>query len=385
MKTLKFVHCADIHLDAPFREQGSERYSEIRREDIKKAFVKIIEAVKSNQADLLLISGDLYEHQYITRRTMDWLYMVLSEAKVPVILIPGNHDPYLRNSWYRAWDWPANVHILSYEDPHLVLDQYGVNLYGIGFSSFKEGRPDLTRVPQPMKDHFNILMMHGTLDMDFTQHDYMPVSTDELKALNYDYYALGHFHSIKQEHNIINPGSPEPLGFDEPGTHGAFLVTLSDNDGKTLVESSFFETANRTYHDKVLDITGCRTLEEVKIRLLEITDGLDSGRDLVRVTLKGRTELSFDTKALSQMFSNRLYFKIRDNTLMNFDLEALEKDPSLKGAFVREIRKRLADLEKELDKDPDNEEIKTGIEKLNLALSFGLEALRSGKIEWWGE
>jgi len=385
VRTLKFVHCADIHLDAPFREQGSEKYSETRREDIKKAFLNIIKEVRESNADLLLISGDLYEHQYIARRTMDWLHMVLSEAKVPVILLPGNHDPYLRNSWYRAWDWPSNVHILSNENPHLILDKPGVNLYGIGFSAFKEVKPDFSLVPEPMKDYFNMLMLHGTLDMDFTQHDYMPVASSELKALNYDYYALGHFHSIKQDYNIINPGSPEPLGFDEPGAHGAFFVTLSNDGEKTQVETRFFETATRAYHDKTLDITGCKTLDEVRIRILEITEGLDSQRDLVRVTLKGRTELNIDPKTLNQMFSHWLYFKIRDNTGAAFDLDSLEKDPSLKGAFVREIRKRLDNLEKELNADPDNEEIKMGIERLNLALFFGLEALKSGKIEWWGE
>lgn len=58
MDTVKFVHCADIHLDAPIRDNGIGTYSDIRRKDIRNAFLRILDTVKQENAQLLLISGD---------------------------------------------------------------------------------------------------------------------------------------------------------------------------------------------------------------------------------------------------------------------------------------------------------------------------------------
>lgn len=385
MQKLRFIHCADIHLDAPFRDHGTQKYAEIRRQDIKTAFLNILNKAKETQADFLIISGDLYEHDYVTKKTMDWLNMVLTEAETPVFIIPGNHDPYIRNSWYKVWDWPENVHILSPERPHVILEELKLSVYGIGFSAFKEGKPDLSRINPPEEGYFNILIFHGTLDMDFTEQDYKPVSSDELKALNYDYYALGHFHTIRNVDNIVYPGSPEPLGFDEPGEHGAFLVTMTLENGQVQNNSQFFKTSQRQYHQKYLDITEAGSLQEVKMRILEAVEGLDKQRDLVRLTLKGRTELALDPEEISDMFSDWLYFKIRNETRKAFDLDLIEKSPTLKGAFVREIRERLKSIEKEIKNHPENMLLKEEAEKLEMALIFGLEALETRKIEWWGE
>jgi len=345
--------------------------------------------VKTENADFLLISGDLYEHGSVVKSTMEWLYMILSEAKVPVVIIPGNHDPYLLNSWYKNWEWPLNVTILTPDDPNLILEDLNVNIYGIGFSSFKEGKPDLSVVLKPKEGFFNILMFHGTLDMDFSGNDYKPVTTKELEELGYDYYALGHFHNIRDDYplkNAYNPGSPEPLGFDETGKHGAFLVTAEIVQGGTSLKVEKFDTAIRTYHDDDLNITGLKTLEEIKMRILRHLEGFDPERDIIRIDLKGRTELSLEEDVLTSLFAeNYLYLKIRNSTSKDYNIESLEKDSSLKGAFVREMRSRINRITNELENNPEDPELKREEEILTLALNYGLEALQSGKIEWLGE
>ncbi len=386
MKTLKFIHCADLHLDAPFREIGSGTYADTRRKDIRDAFSNILDKVKSEKADMLLISGDLYEHKTVGRGTLEWLYMVLSQANIPVLIIPGNHDPYLKNSWYRNWEWPRNVRILSSENPNIILEELSANVFGIGFSSFKEDKPDLSIVPPPVKDYFNIMMIHGSLDMDFTNQSYNPVTSKELETLGYDYYALGHFHKLRDDYSLksaFNPGSPEPLGFDEQGFHGAFIVNMTMNEGDTIVKVKKFSTAIRSYHDKKLDITGCKTIEEVKMRIIGLLEGLNPDRDLVRITLTGRTDLSLETDILTEFFfEDWLYIQIYNETQKDFDIEEIEKDPSLKGAFVREVKARMESIMEALKKDPDNPELKKEKEKLVLALNYGLEALHWGRLEW---
>ena len=389
MGTIKFVHCADVHLDAPFREHGQGLYGDTRRRDIRDAFLNILKKVKTENADFLLISGDLYEHGSVTKSTMEWLYMVLSEAAVPIAIIPGNHDPYLLNSWYKNWEWPSNVTILTPENPNLVLDNLDVNIYGMGFSNFREGKPDLSVVSKPKEGFFNIFMFHGTLDMDFAGNDYKPVTTGELETLGYDYYALGHFHNIRDDYplkNAYNPGSPEPLGFDETGEHGAFFVIAEKLQGRTSLKVEKFNTAIRSYHDEDLNINGLKTLEEVKMRVLAHLEGFNPEKDIIRINLKGQTELSLEENMLTSLFAgNYLYLKIRNHTRKAHDIASLEKDLSLKGAFVREMKARIQKITDELEENPDNPELKREEEILTLALNYGLEALQSGKIEWLSE
>jgi hypothetical protein len=89
---------------------------------------------------------------------------------------------------------------------------------------------------------------------------------------------------------------------------------------------------------------------------------------------------------LTSLFSEDwLYLKINDDTQKSFDIESLEKDLSLKGAFVREMNARIQTVTNALKENPDNPELKKEEEILNLALNYGLEALQNGRIEWLGE
>ena len=69
-KKVSFIHCADVHLDAPFSVFGRENMSSERRKDLKKTFEKIACLVLEKDTDFLLIAGDLYEHEYAARNTI---------------------------------------------------------------------------------------------------------------------------------------------------------------------------------------------------------------------------------------------------------------------------------------------------------------------------
>lgn len=55
---IKFIQTADIHLGLE-PDKGSP-WSEKRKKDIFRSFVNVVEQVKKEQADLLLIPGDLF-------------------------------------------------------------------------------------------------------------------------------------------------------------------------------------------------------------------------------------------------------------------------------------------------------------------------------------
>ena len=103
---MKFVHIADMHFDSPFVNLLYVyllwRIKKIRT---RKVFKKIIEYIKANNVEYLFISGDLYEHKYIKQSTIEYISRMFKEIPdTKIYIAPGNHDPYLKNSYYAKFN-----------------------------------------------------------------------------------------------------------------------------------------------------------------------------------------------------------------------------------------------------------------------------------------
>ena len=134
---MKFVHIADMHFDSPFTSLGKiEGLSDIRRLEQRKILKKIIEYIQENKIDCLFIAGDLYENDYVKQSTIEYINNLFKTIPNPRIFIsPGNHDPYLINSYYMKFNWNSNVHIFKYNIEKIELNN-NTNIYGYGFNSF---------------------------------------------------------------------------------------------------------------------------------------------------------------------------------------------------------------------------------------------------------
>ena len=97
---MEFVHIADMHFDAPFVTLSDNgNLGEKRRIEQRSVFKKVIEYIKENNIKYLFISGDLYEHQYIRKTTINYINNLFKEINNTKIFIsPGNHDPLLQKS-----------------------------------------------------------------------------------------------------------------------------------------------------------------------------------------------------------------------------------------------------------------------------------------------
>jgi len=375
---IRFLHCADIHLDNPFGGRGLKDYAEMRRKDQWKTFESIIRLAEEERVDFILVCGDLYEHDYASRTTIQRVAGLFERLAVPVVVLPGNHDPYAANSWYKTWNWPGNVVILNRDRPSVRFDSLNTFIHGLGFSAFRQDTPDLSAVSRPIPGFFNIFMLHGTLDMNFSNSPFNPVSSEVLAGLEYDYYALGHFHNRKTDFklkNAANPGSPEPLGFDETGDHGVLLVTLSkEGPVRKALDIREVNTAQKRYVWLNLDMENAASQDEASDRLGGLLGSLDPGRDLPRVTLTGRTPLAVDCEALKKPWLEDFpWLQVVDETRECYDYEAISREENLKGAFVREMLRRIREC---ADSGDDQQAMILGA-----ALDLGIEALEKGRID----
>lgn len=363
---IKLIHCGDLHLDAPFTSLSDvEGKPEKRRNDLKSALSHIVETALAEKAELLLICGDLYEHNYIRRSTIHYVYDQFRRIPdVTVLMIPGNHDPSVHGSYYSNFIWPSNVHVLN--DDTFFEHPSGTRIYG--------ALPLLESI-----DHsrINILMYHGTLDMPFNTDAFQPISGQDIEAYGFDYCALGHFHSridgAGSGKTIYNAGSPEPLGFDEEGEHGVYSVDINkESSGKGNVQAGFLKLCRRRLINLDVQITGCTTNEQAAIMAAEAMEQAGCTEDLYRISLSGyiargtRVDIDFITDILA---ARAFYIRVLDKTEPEYDFEQMADEPGLRGLFVRKMLDRV-------EKAVDSEEK----ELVMQALYYGMEAIDEGKV-----
>ena len=226
---MKFVHIADIHFDCPFSSLSvRENLSDYRRLEQRKVFKKVIDYIKENNIKYLFIAGDLYENEYVRKSTINYINNLFLEIpNTKIFISPGNHDPYIKNSYYAEFEFSPNVYIFknSFFECKELPD---INIYGIGFQDFycKDINYSSINVIQNGKPNF--MIMHASLDGGNEENrEYNPISKNRLENLDMDYIALGHIHkpyyNIEKSQKIVYPGSLISLGFDEKGVHGMIV------------------------------------------------------------------------------------------------------------------------------------------------------------------
>lgn len=216
---MKFVHISDIHFDIPFTRLETRGLSETRRLEQRTAFKKVIDYIRENDIPYLFICGDLYETQYVKSTTIDFInkqFQTIPSTKI--FIIPGNHDPYMKNTYYTTYNFARNVKIFT--NNLEKVEDGNINIYGYGFDNFYMISKNKEQLIQKEEEKINILLTHCDLDgVKNNDERYNSILKKELKALEFDYIALGHIHKTIVDENIVYPGSLISLGFDELGSH----------------------------------------------------------------------------------------------------------------------------------------------------------------------
>lgn len=383
MRKISFLHCADIHLDMPFRYLGEPAKAAKRRQDLLEVFDSIVAMAKKRDVDFLLVGGDLYEHEYTLRKTILHVRDRLAGLRdIKVIMIPGNHDPYTANSFYSTIEWPENVHILCADMPSVTLGDKDTCIFGLGWE--EDIALGLERIRQEAvnPERINILLFHGTMDMPFSKKAFNSVNSSDLAGLGMDYIATGHFHNSFGEYgparNIFNPGSPETLTFDQTGdVCGIYAVDIQkEGSMPAAVNARFIGTGKRMYRDFLIFVDDMESVGDIERAIRDKLEDAKSPDDLYRVFLRGykREDISIDAEMIEEKLGGRVFFlKVNDETSEAFDYEAVSKTPGIKGRFVSKVLDRLERL-KDL-------EDATEARMLEKALRYGLQALDEGKVD----
>ena len=149
---LNIIHGADFHLDSPFSGLSPQRAAQ-RRGEQRELLSRLAQLAREQQADLVLLSGDLMDRDNVYRETAQALSQTLGSIPCPVFLAPGNHDYYGPSSVYATLDWPDNVHIFT--SPNLEgvdLPQLNCTVYGRVFCAPHETEPPRQQLRPPLSE-----------------------------------------------------------------------------------------------------------------------------------------------------------------------------------------------------------------------------------------
>ncbi len=322
---LKIIHTADIHFDTPHKNLGDSSKANIRREDMYASFKKIIGLSKN--ADMLIISGDLFDGNNVSKTTLEFLKEEFSKIpEVRVFICAGNHDYRGDESVYNTFDFGENVYVFDTDAEKIETDV--ADIYGISFKTANDNRKLLEKISVSNPDKINILVMHGNL----SGTDYNPVSLTDISNSGMDYIALGHIHAYS---GVLSsgrtfyayPGCPEGRGFDELGEKGVIALSLS----KGNADATFVPVCERMYLDLKVDITDALGYDEILERINEVYQG---EKHIYRIRLCGEAPFFVDTEVVKSKITGFMV-EVQDETTTKIDLEKLKDEFTLKGLFAK--------------------------------------------------
>ncbi len=244
MQAFSFLHCADLHLGAPFRglSEIPPDLGERLREAPILALDRVVAAALERRVAAVLVCGDLFDAEDRNLRAQIQLrdrLRRLDDAGIPTLVVAGNHDPL--GSAVSSIEYPESVHFFDTEVEAVPLSRGGETLahvYGVSYGAASVAENLATRFPAHPQGPFSIAMLHTNVGARAEHGAYAPCSLPDLESRGFDYWALGHVHkreTLRAESPVVHyPGNTQGLHMREVGPRGATIVEVSPSGGVSL-------------------------------------------------------------------------------------------------------------------------------------------------------
>lgn len=332
---MKFIHCADLHLDSKIETLPAEK-SKIRREEVLRSFERLCDYASENSITAIIIAGDMFDTARVTIRTRERVINAIkNNSSVDFLYLAGNHDEESFISSIESL--PSNLKIFNEE---WTAFRYGnVLINGIKFSN-----SNFATAYDSIKlnaDDVNILVMHGQIADYKGEEKSEVVSLPRFKDKNVDYLALGHYHEysegeIDARGKYVYSGCLDGRGFDELGDKGFVLIDVND----TQLNHKFIKFSSRNFSVFEYDLSGKTDWISAKNEIISLLGAKIPSNNLVKVVLKGERSIDFDVdvEGLSYRLNEEFFFaKVYDKTQIMISEKDYALDKSVRGEFVRAV------------------------------------------------
>jgi len=208
------VHSSDLHVDHDYTAR-------IHGGDGTAGLACVLATARGIGADVVLLAGDTFESHRLPQDLLDRTAAVIAGAAMPVVLLPGNHDPAIPEAVFRRGPLAsvANLHVLGVTHEDAVdFPDLGLEIWGRAHRDYGDMVPLGT--VRPRRTRWQVALAHGHYDPQidrsiFPRPSWL-ISDDEIAATGADYVALGHWNRAAQVGNgavaAYYSGSPEYAG-----------------------------------------------------------------------------------------------------------------------------------------------------------------------------
>jgi len=294
----RFIHCADLHLDSPFRGVAgdSPTLGKLLVRAQFDAFERVASLAIGEKVDAVVIAGDAFdtvEQSLAAKLQFERQLARLDEAGIRTFYVCGNHDPLPAARNLRL---PPGCHRFGPDPETVPVEKDGVLLATVTGVSYPAAdvRENLARrFPPPPPGVPAVAVLHCNAGNNADHLPYAPASIDDLTGGAFTYWALGHVHRRlvlrEQRPAIVYPGCLQGTEIRETGAHGCALVTL-DDAGRTEID--WRDTDLVRYCQEQLDLSDCELEQDAAAAIFDAARncGLrQEGRQaILRLTLTGR-------------------------------------------------------------------------------------------------
>jgi exonuclease SbcD len=278
--SVKFLHAADLHIDSPLR--GLAAYEGAPIDEIRgatrRAVENLVSAAVSNNVDLVVVAGDIFDGDWKDYSTgLFWVRQLarLHDEGIPVVFVAGNHDAASEVS--KRLSLPPNVTQLASATPQVKqFDDLGLAVVGQSFANRVVTNDLAATFPNADSGLFNIGLLHTSLDGRPGHASYAPTTLDVLRSRGYEYWALGHVHQrevVSAEPWIVFPGNLQGRQVRETGSKGASLVTVVEGE---IMSVEHLELDVVRWANCSVDVSQSNSFEEVVAEISEVLETVAS-------------------------------------------------------------------------------------------------------------
>ena len=331
---MRFIHLADLHL-------GKQMNDLSLLPDQEAVLQQITEIAQAQQADCVLIAGDVYQRSTPQAEAMalfDRFVSGLVKLGMKVFVISGNHDSALRISYFSSLVKTAGVYVSETFDGHLqhveLQDGDGdVVIWLLPFlrpSQVKRFLPEEKIVSYQdavaavlRNTHLDSKKRHVLLAHQFItgseicdSEEHMVGGLDQIDAslfADFDYVALGHIHKSQKvgRETLRYAGSPLKYSFSEVNHKKSVTVVNMQEKGQTDIKKV-----------PLYPLRDVRTIEGTMDELIR----MPYSEDYVWITVKDELVPPDARVTLSVNFPNMLKFSISNSrTKQEINVLATEK------------------------------------------------------------
>lgn len=183
------VHSSDLHIDDDFVPGHYNGLEGLRF---------VLKGAEDARADVVLLAGDTFDNPRVSESMARRAGEMLAAAPIPVVVLPGNHDPAMPDGIYHRTGLTASGPAMVIGHTHeerIFLPLLDLEILGRPHTSYFDMPPLPTLTERQAR--WQVIVAHGHFvppeDWASEAHRSWKISEADLAAVTADYVALGHW------------------------------------------------------------------------------------------------------------------------------------------------------------------------------------------------